>query len=545
MSLGDPIRAIGGPDAVPRIARMPQASDGALSTLEGFVLSRIDGRTKVSVVSQLVGRPIEEVAEIMLRLEHVGLVDLQRPASMTSPTRAAAAPSPWARASSPTSSRVSSRATGPVVEGQPRAQATIRPAQTSFRPAPSDGGSPHQAAPSPSRFGMAGRGKTLPPSARPWQTGESSPHEVGGEDPSYQRPGRFGRDPSLAGRGGQASQPTAAKPWQRTPSEPGRWGSTERLADSRLSVVSRPQAPATTFAERAERVLGFVPPLHWPVSPEAALAAAAPASSAPAMEEEMREVVAYYAANVDRLSPSELLGGDVGNDAKQARRRYFELSRVFHPDQWFRLDIGPYADDVHRVFRALTAAYDEVQRGSRRARTTHPTQAVTTASTFSSAGGFEIRDPTATHEIAPPREARRTQEHPAITHEQESAYAMRLRADAQAHRQSGDLDLAWEAMQKASHVSPSTGDFQELAVLALEMKKPLSVVQDALTKSHQLGDRSARWYSLAGECALRAGNLQAAARGFQRALLIDPDEPLSKRRMEAIERLRSGQQPGE
>lgn len=54
----------------------------------------------------------------------------------------------------------------------------------------------------------------------------------------------------------------------------------------------------------------------------------------------------------------ELLGVPVGADAKVVKRAYFKLSKEFHPDRYFRRQIGPYASRLERIFKKVLEAHE-------------------------------------------------------------------------------------------------------------------------------------------------------------------------------------------
>ncbi len=54
----------------------------------------------------------------------------------------------------------------------------------------------------------------------------------------------------------------------------------------------------------------------------------------------------------------ELLGVPVGADAKVVKRAYFKLSKEFHPDRYFRRQIGPYAHRLDRIFKKVLEAHE-------------------------------------------------------------------------------------------------------------------------------------------------------------------------------------------
>jgi tetratricopeptide (TPR) repeat protein len=86
-----------------------------------------------------------------------------------------------------------------------------------------------------------------------------------------------------------------------------------------------------------------------------------------ALSPEMRKRVldAYYA--LEGRNHYQLLGVDYDVDRKVIRARYFELSKVFHPDSMFGKDLGAFRQRMELVFKRLTEAYEVLGRKKRRA----------------------------------------------------------------------------------------------------------------------------------------------------------------------------------
>jgi curved DNA-binding protein CbpA len=78
-----------------------------------------------------------------------------------------------------------------------------------------------------------------------------------------------------------------------------------------------------------------------------------------------REILAFE-AGLDRPY-HELLG--VGRDAddRAIKRAYFGLSKRFHPDRYFRRQIGPFKQRLERIFKKLVEAYELLSDPSTRA----------------------------------------------------------------------------------------------------------------------------------------------------------------------------------
>jgi len=75
------------------------------------------------------------------------------------------------------------------------------------------------------------------------------------------------------------------------------------------------------------------------------------------MPVEVQRAVQAMEARLDRRY-HEILGVGVEADARTIKRAYFRLSKQFHPDRYFRRNIGPYAERLERVFRRVAEAYE-------------------------------------------------------------------------------------------------------------------------------------------------------------------------------------------
>jgi curved DNA-binding protein CbpA len=89
-----------------------------------------------------------------------------------------------------------------------------------------------------------------------------------------------------------------------------------------------------------------------------------PAVDLPAEE---RAAIDHYHALRQDATHYELLGVAVDADRKAVRDAYFALSKRFHPDVYFKREIGPYHERIEGIFRALTRAYDALSNPRQRA----------------------------------------------------------------------------------------------------------------------------------------------------------------------------------
>jgi len=72
---------------------------------------------------------------------------------------------------------------------------------------------------------------------------------------------------------------------------------------------------------------------------------------------ELQAQILEFEASLDQ-SYFELLNVPRDADAKQIKRAYFSLSKVYHPDRYFRANLGDYSARLERIFRKLVEAYE-------------------------------------------------------------------------------------------------------------------------------------------------------------------------------------------
>ena len=61
-------------------------------------------------------------------------------------------------------------------------------------------------------------------------------------------------------------------------------------------------------------------------------------------------------------SDQSLLGVDAATEEREIKRAYFRLSREFHPDRFFRRELGPYRIEIEKLFKAIQRAYENLSK---------------------------------------------------------------------------------------------------------------------------------------------------------------------------------------
>jgi curved DNA-binding protein CbpA len=215
-----------------------------LSPVDGFVLSRIDGRLSEQELSTLTGLPADQVQASLEKLVSLRVVEF--------------------------------------------AGAPIAPAMTGAPIAPATTGAPVQARPTPSRQPPPEPVRPSPPPAPPPRISSSRP------PPGSDRP--------------------SAGPTAKSPKPP--------------PVVD---IPDDTPELREEGVDLDVP---------------------------LRKRILGLAAALPMLDYYALLGIERTSDKKTIKRAYFELASTFHPDKYFRKELGSFKLKMETIFGRVTQAYD-------------------------------------------------------------------------------------------------------------------------------------------------------------------------------------------
>ncbi|HEX5660914.1 MAG TPA: DnaJ domain-containing protein [Polyangiales bacterium] len=356
-----------------------------LSALDGFVFSRIDGRTRVGEIVAMTGLPAEQVVGILERLVELGAVRMPGPSSASQSgvrgfPRAQVASGLFHAQSEPPSSGPAPRPTSISVTGQ----VPVRPPSVTRQPpVPPPSGTGHPAVSSSGRppTGAPPSSSSAPPRRRPSMMGSGAPRRVFAESSIS------GPPPDMRSFPPRARVSTPSRP--RTPVPP----------DARAQPRTPPPPGVSTPPPRAS-IPVTLPPLSLPpsMSGPPLFPSTPPPSGKPVFESEANTatrpqlpvsslepprpsapVSLYDERELDeevdlprerrkqvldlfyRLSDIDyytLLGVPQSADKKEIRSAYFALSKAFHPDSMFRKELGSFKAKMVAVFQAATEGYE-------------------------------------------------------------------------------------------------------------------------------------------------------------------------------------------
>ncbi|MDB4987203.1 MAG: Basic proline-rich protein precursor [Myxococcaceae bacterium] len=297
-----------------------------LTALDGFVLSRIDGRSTISDIVAMTGLPAEQVLAILGKLAEAGAITL--PASPPSEPPRRSSP-PFSEPLGPRTTKSGTRLP-PISSTPPRRR-------------PSYGSTPRRL------FSESSISGPPPPDPRaiPQRQRASTPARPSTPVPGS-RPADEQRPSASVPLNGRASPSSfdSSPPTNRLPiieSSPPR--------DSE-ATTSAPRAPLISVLPSQPLLPSVVAPLYDPRELE---------EEVDLVPERRKQILdAFY--GLPQLNYYGVLGVREGADKKDIRAAYFSLSKAFHPDSMFRKELGSYKAKMTTVFQALTEAYETLSK---------------------------------------------------------------------------------------------------------------------------------------------------------------------------------------
>ncbi|MBI1946758.1 MAG: DnaJ domain-containing protein [Deltaproteobacteria bacterium] len=86
------------------------------------------------------------------------------------------------------------------------------------------------------------------------------------------------------------------------------------------------------------------------------------------LTEDQRKRILFFDMNLESWSHYKLLGSKRTATPAEVKVAYFKSSKEFHPDAFFRKNLGSFRERLDRIFRAMKTAYDTLQDPQKRAK---------------------------------------------------------------------------------------------------------------------------------------------------------------------------------
>jgi curved DNA-binding protein CbpA len=83
--------------------------------------------------------------------------------------------------------------------------------------------------------------------------------------------------------------------------------------------------------------------------------------------EDLKKKILYYHKTMHDQTHYEMLQVDRRAEPKEIKRAYFKVSRVFHPDSFFRKNLGSYKQKIEAIFKRISQAYEVLGNEQKRA----------------------------------------------------------------------------------------------------------------------------------------------------------------------------------
>ncbi len=286
---------------------------------------------------------------------------------------------------------------------------------------------------------------------------------------------------------------------------------------------------------------------------------------------EERAAVDHFHNLRQQATHYELLSIAADADRKAVRDAYFALSKRFHPDVYFKREIGPYRERIEGIFRALTRAYDVLGNPKQRAaydqllksegvvpsspsvlppaaappsKPSPPAGMREVAQQARAGGGSSGSIATAPTQVAP-------SQRPSFPEGVVVPPSLRSVVEASGARQAPPPPSSPPA---ATPVVDDAVRARALEAMARRLgggaRKPATATQSSppMPSAQQLADeRAARVSGLIarGEDAQKQGDLTAALEAFKGALQVAKDDESLKARIDAVSQLLKMQQVSE
>ncbi|MDB4971735.1 MAG: Basic proline-rich protein precursor [Myxococcaceae bacterium] len=318
-----------------------------LTALDGFVLSRIDGRSNIGDIVAMTGLAAEQVEPILLKLAQAGAIRLPGSGASESP----AAPERTEKPGSDPAPRASRSGTNlpPISSLPPRRRPSYGSAPRKLLSESSISGPPP-----PDLRSITQRARVSTPSRPRTPVPPTTPTPVAPNTSSL--PPREGRALDSAPAREPSATPLPSSAPHNLPFDSG--PPTHRLP--LIAPADTRDSDATTMGPRAPMI--SVLPSAAVSAPPARLYDPRELEEAVDLPPERRKQILEVFYRLPTLDYYGVLGVADSADKKEIRAAYFSLSKAFHPDSMFRKELGSYKAKMTAVFQALTEAYETLSK---------------------------------------------------------------------------------------------------------------------------------------------------------------------------------------
>ena len=252
-------------------------------------------------------------------------------------------------------------------------------------------------------------------------------------------------------------------------------------------------------------------PDGWPVAFEQFTFDPVVMSSGDALTTEQKQVVLYYHYHLKRVSYYRLFGVEQQAGRRDIKASYFNLSKAFHPDRWFRQDVGEFGGPIEDVFKWLNRAYSVLGSPRKRKGYNQLLKRGYLGEWQLERGGAPPPRPRASNAG---RETRRT-------------FGV-LAARARQAEASGDFSGAVELYGRALQVDPTPELRIRLVECMLKANVQPQEIEPHLSAAREQGGDEKSVLLLDAAIARRLNQIERAISSYLAVLELEPDNPVAK-----------------
>jgi tetratricopeptide (TPR) repeat protein len=127
-----------------------------------------------------------------------------------------------------------------------------------------------------------------------------------------------------------------------------------------------PGRPGVLLEDAAISASRLSLPTDWPTPMERFLFDQALLKMAPSLDEGFKKQLFYVHHQMKQVSYYQLFGVPQDASDREIKAKYLKYSKVFHPDRFFRQDLGPWRELLDDVYRWVNAAFQTLSNDTAR-----------------------------------------------------------------------------------------------------------------------------------------------------------------------------------
>lgn len=336
------------------------------------------------------------------------------------------------------------------------------------------------------------------------------------------------RDEALAAlEGAPAPPPVTSSP---TPSEFKREASWKRADDYRqvgmrgetsgmYGMATSDDAPKrrAKSESKAPDLSRELIPEGWPVPFDQFTFDPVAMAGGEAMSTVQKQVVMYYHFHLRRVSYYRLFGVEESANRREIKAAYFRLSKAFHPDRWFRRDVGEFGARIEEIFKWLNRAYSVLGSPRKRKGYSQLLKRGYIGEWQLERGGGPA-----------PRKPGGSPKAPASSRTEQRRTTGVLAARARQAEASGEFDKAVDLYERALQVTPTPELRIRLVECMLKAHVEPQAIEQHLVAARDEGGEPKDVLLLEATVARRLNQLDRAISCYLAVLEIEPDNPVAK-----------------